>query len=311
MIRIAAVMVVLTATVLAAHGQDLRSMDYDYMDINEAGAVVSTRPPYPNKITGGVSITLRAEDASVKPLNLASAEAELEYSDPETLRPDVIVLKGSSSRQVVVEHPQGTITADRADCNFRTKKIVFTGNVSAKMEKMPPMKTDRIEFDMDSGAWSAEGSVTVQGISLGGASRADGGAAMWLLREADVRSWEGLIEKLKSQGAADAPSPGKRILALLDPEARKTLETVDTSTLLQNKADLLKAVNGVLKESAFYDKEAWAGIPLDGEAQPLAAEMERGNLPASEIPRLNRRLLEAAYPREIVKRPPADEGNAS
>jgi len=311
MIRIAAVGVLVTATALAAHGQKPQSMDYDYMDINEAGAVVSTHPPYPNKITGGVSITLRAEDPSVKPLNLTSAEAELEYSDPETLRPDVIVLKGSSSRQVVVEHPQGTITADRADCKFKTRKIVFAGNVSAKMEKMPPIKTERIEFDMDSGAWSAEGNVTVEGIYLGSASRADSGVALWLLREADVRSWEELIDKLKSQGASDAPSPGKRLLVLLDPDARKALETVDTSTLLQNKADLLKAVNGALKKPALYDKDAWAGIPLDREGQSLAAQLESGNLPANEIPHLNRRLLEAAYPREIVKRPPADEGNAS
>ena len=79
------------------------------------------------------------------------------------------------------------------------------------------------------------------------------------------------------------------------PEATRTA-LVDASLDSTNaQALLLPALNMVLQGPCFYESNRFAGVKLNNETEALLA------LPPGEVPnvRLNRRLLEDAYPKAV------------
>lgn len=117
----------------------------------------------------------------------------------------------------------------------------------------------------------------------------------------DITDHKALLDKIKEQQSAAAPSPGKQVWALFDENFRKSASgsSAANSPWQGNPYyELRDELNAVLPHRELYDPSAWAGVPLPDEARRL---IERGvdQLADDEVPPLNRLLLEAAFPDEI------------
>jgi hypothetical protein len=120
----------------------------------------------------------------------------------------------------------------------------------------------------------------------------------------DITDAKGLVEKIKRQQARSSPSPGKQIWSLLSDDYKSEL-LPDQETTPRNRWSgivylrLPGELQELLSSRKLYDFDAWAEIKLPDEARNLLA---RGvdSLDDDDVPRLNRLLLEAAYPDEIA-----------
>ena len=83
----------------------------------------------------------------------------------------------------------------------------------------------------------------------------------------------------------DRFSEASRLAVLTAPE-RERLEPV-----------LVETLNGIIRNEGLYRADRFAGVPLSDQTKSLIGLDLRGN----HLARLNRLLLEDAYPREIVK----------
>jgi hypothetical protein len=119
----------------------------------------------------------------------------------------------------------------------------------------------------------------------------------------DITNAKGLIEKIKRQEADPRPSPGKQIWALLSDHYKSALSPNDDGPARgwagMIYVQLPGELNDVLPNRKLYDEAAWSGISLKQEARDL---LGRGvdRLDEEDVSRLNRLLLEAAYPDEIA-----------
>ncbi|HYR43254.1 MAG TPA: DUF6603 domain-containing protein, partial [Terriglobia bacterium] len=119
-----------------------------------------------------------------------------------------------------------------------------------------------------------------------------------LLRVVDLIDAARLISKVRSgtdplstylQGRLQAAAPE---LLSLGPEKQPTAKHL---------SDLVAALNQLLKESSFYQAASTANLALRKEVKALIQQHPQGvGLQGEELTRLNRMLLEAAYPSEIA-----------
>ncbi|MCX6906160.1 MAG: branched-chain amino acid ABC transporter permease [Verrucomicrobia bacterium] len=80
------------------------------------------------------------------------------------------------------------------------------------------------------------------------------------------------------------------------PEKQQLL-TGSNSTADQRQAALVEELNQVLRNDALFDPQRFAAVALSGKARRLAAQEPTDE----DLVRLNRMLLESAYPAEVVK----------
>lgn len=120
----------------------------------------------------------------------------------------------------------------------------------------------------------------------------------------DITDARGLVEKIKRQESQPRPSPGKQIWALLSDDYKADLlpDGEKPARVRWPGAVYLRLpgeLNEVIASRKLYDKTAWSEIELPADASDLLA---RGidELDDEDVSRLNRLLLEAAYPDEIA-----------
>jgi hypothetical protein len=133
------------------------------------------------------------------------------------------------------------------------------------------------------------------------------GAAFWLnqnlrLEAADVPLLRGLCYRVHQESRQPGPTPGKQIFSHLDGRARDLLRRAAFGEELGKQADeFFEALNETLGNHNLYDRAAFAGLPVPPEAILLAIDgIDQLNLPAGELLRANRALLEVAYPRQVL-----------
>jgi len=85
-----------------------------------------------------------------------------------------------------------------------------------------------------------------------------------------------------------------RLRSLLPADALKTLGDTAASSLTLRRV-LYTEINKLLKSPDLYDQSAWQNLKLNGESQGLIAQKRSGD----QTRRLNRLLLEAAYPDDL------------
>jgi ABC-type glycerol-3-phosphate transport system permease component len=122
------------------------------------------------------------------------------------------------------------------------------------------------------------------------------------LMPGEVRDWPGLARRILEAGRADAPSPGRRIWTLLDEPGRALLAGVAAAPAVTDEQEdaLLGALNRVLARRDLDDAVAFAHVAASQDARRLL-ERPRAGLSPGQVVRLNRALLEAAYP-QLVSR---------
>ncbi len=110
-----------------------------------------------------------------------------------------------------------------------------------------------------------------------------------LLRVEDILDWPALCARLVSESEAESPSPGKRIWKLLPENVRGLVREAARAKAIRD------VLNRIVGNREFYDAKAFEGIALSDEAARLLA-YDRKELSEGEVQRLNRLLLESAYP---------------
>ncbi|HOQ88672.1 MAG TPA: hypothetical protein PLX03_00900 [Candidatus Hydrogenedentes bacterium] len=249
-----------------------------------------------DEMTDGVRIRLLSDQPDTKPLPISARSMKFTWSEGKNV-PDRILMEGD----VQVNHPDASITADRAEWDFNSGALVFSGNPVVNNDRIKGLRGDRMTLNLKTNTFEVS-RVRADQVPLqaGDAAAGTGGGGAGGLSESDITDWNGLIAVLREQGGAQASSPGQRILSLLEQDERSLLMTLDTSVLLKRKGDMLKLINRLLRRPDFYSAEAWSNTKLPQEAQQL---LDRKNeLSPEEQARLNRLLLHAAYP-DLVKAP--------
>lgn len=125
-------------------------------------------------------------------------------------------------------------------------------------------------------------------------------SAPHLLNVEDVPNLPGLAAKVKQEADAGKPSVGKRIWELLPQDLRTAFQQAATAKEL-DKADaftIVKTLNDILKMPDLYRQEDFRGVTLPAEAAQLVPLVAKG-APPDEVHRLNRLLLQAAFPEAI------------
>lgn len=267
---------------------------YDTVDV-EAGEATFLFDGGIEGLTGGAKITLKSDDPNTKPLPISAVTIKFFYAGKGATKPSKILL----DQKVVVTHPQGTVHADKAEWNFEKGVLTFTGNPVMSAPQMKEMTAQTIILDFNEGRIKCEGGMRINGLQLGGTSDAATNQDPSLLREQDILDWGKFLATIKEQSAAKAPSPGKRIVSLLDSKTQGFLTSLPPEQLVAQKDSIVKQLNKVLANPKLYDAGAWGEIAL---AEELKARAEKGGLAGQDVTRLNRDLLSAAYPGLVAPR---------
>jgi multidrug transporter EmrE-like cation transporter len=114
---------------------------------------------------------------------------------------------------------------------------------------------------------------------------------IWFFSDREIR-----VDSLASKLISHGDPVSTFIWEKLTPKQRAEL-TAANSLSAEKRRALVKALNKVLLEGPIYHEERFARVPLHQEARALAAQQPQGN----ELLRLNRLLLQDAYPAELAK----------
>ncbi|MBI2434711.1 MAG: hypothetical protein HYV26_17785 [Candidatus Hydrogenedentes bacterium] len=276
------------APALGAQAQATVAGEYSRISI-EAGLLKANLDGTLDELTGGVRIVLKSDKPEVKPLPIAAATMKFNWPKGAST-PVSIVMDG----KVEIEHPQATVHSQHAEWNFEKGTVVFTGSPVMSSTVFKEMRAKSVTIDFEAGTLEAEqGSVSEVQLNQAGMG---GGSNPNLLAASDVSDWTGLITALKEQGKAQTPSPGRQILAQLDRQAQSVLINTPAADLAKDPSLLVKQFNAVLRKPGLYNAEAWQGTTLGEEAQGL---LKQEKLSVDDQIRLNRLLLQAAYPQFI------------
>ncbi len=243
------------------------------------------------EMTGGVRIRLVSGDTGLAPLPIEAGSMKFTWGEGKTT-PSTIIME----KNVKVKHPDAEISAGRAEWNFDTGELVFSGDPVVNSERLKGLRGERMVLNLKTNTFEVTqvraDQVPLQGAEASTPTRSDE------LRAGDITDWTGFIDAIKAEAQAEASSPGRQILTGLTAENQRLLLQMDTDLLLERKEDILRLINGVLSKPGFYDKPAWSHVTLPEEAATLAGKQ---TLSSTEQVRLNRLLLEAAYPFAFVR----------
>jgi hypothetical protein len=117
----------------------------------------------------------------------------------------------------------------------------------------------------------------------------------------DILDAQSLFARIRAQARADAPSPGRRLWALLDDALRRKIDAGTTTVTRAVVVELARSLDQtVLPSVDLYDAESWHDSALRDATRFLIRKREHG-LDLHERIRLNRLLIEDAYPAEIAR----------
>ena len=126
-----------------------------------------------------------------------------------------------------------------------------------------------------------------------------------MLTVADILDWPGFCAKLKAGKDEKSSTPAKGIWSLLSDDARKVIEdgTKGAGLTDERKADVVGALNGLLAQRDLHEKAFAARVAMPYEGRELLARLKKGTPSPSEkeVQRLNRLILEQAFPDEVRK----------
>ena len=239
------------------------------------------------EMTGGVRIRLLSDDPEMKALPIQANTMRFTWTEGRTT-PTTIIME----QKVNVKHPDAAITADRAEWDFDTGVLVFSGSPEVNNDRLKGLRGEKMTLNLKTNTFEVS-QVRADQVPLQTPEGAGKSAPKDSLRASDITDWKQLLDTIKMQAQTDEPSPGKQILSRMSAQNQQLLLALDTALLLERKEDILKLINDLIPRPGLYSKEAWANISLPEEAQQL---LETDSMDAEGQARLNRLLLEAAYP---------------
>ena len=122
-----------------------------------------------------------------------------------------------------------------------------------------------------------------------------------LFKMTEAIDWAQLCSRLSDEAKDHVNNPSGRVLGVLPPSKREVIHDVARGVDVdESKSEFVQTFNDVLKTRNLYQPKDFMRVRIKGDAKALLSKGQN-NLTASEIERLNRLLLEAAYPQEIAK----------
>ena len=280
-------LVALLACAGLAYAQGGGMGGYDKMSVEAGNAVLNFKTGAIDQLTGAVKIRLTDSKSAEPPLPVEADSMRFTFEEGAT-QPSRIIMDGN----VYVKHPQATVRAQHADYTLNSGDVVFTGSPIILLEGGSEIKGSKISLNMIDGSMQIETmtATEIDTSKMGGSATSDPSH----LGEGEVADWPALAAQLKADAAAEGMNPTKRLLAHTGQEQfLQTLQGIGTETLLTQKGEVIKLMNGAIDQPGLYDEAAWQGRALGDEVTALMAKESRE--PAEEK-QLNRLLIEAAYP---------------
>ncbi len=263
---------------------------YTALRLDEAGVFVGGFNGRIDSMSDGVRITLLSDDPSKPPLPISANQMKFSWPENGGKRPSRILLEG----KVYIKHPQAEIRAEKADWDFDNGTLTFTGNPVMKNDQAPQgLEAQKIILDFSKNRYQVFGGHADMIPFGAGEDKPAKPESTSLLTADDVRDWNALFTKLAAAAKSEDPSPGRQLYSLLNPKFQKAVASMTAEELVKEKDTAAKEINRVLMHPKFYDETAWRGVDVGAEAKALLA---KGKCSADEQMRLNRLLLEAAFP---------------
>lgn len=254
-------------------------------------ARMSLDPARVDEMRGGVQIELVSDDPDVGVVPISAGIMRFVYKEGDM--PAEIHMEGN----VDIRHPLASIKAERADWNFASGELVFSGNPIMNSEMIKELHSEKMVLNFEKNTFQAFAASADEVPIKGGDGFGAQGGTKAALRASDITDLPALLAKLKEESRADAASPGKVLVEKLDATPRQLLLDSPISFLVDNKDALLREFNRVVQEESLYDPEAFASVELDAETKELSA---KETPTVEERVRLNRLLLHRAFPAEIA-----------
>ena len=142
------------------------------------------------------------------------------------------------------------------------------------------------------------------GLGRTGDARPD--EELFLLRASDVTDWPRLYTRLTWGATVDAPARDARLWDLLPTDVRDRLQdgalpAAGTASPLDDatKAAIVQGLNAVLHTRGFHREPAFRDVALPGVGKEML-KLKPSSFSPLQVQRLNRMVLEAAYPEHIV-----------
>lgn len=291
LLKILSLVICINGIVIAQENMSLGK--YSSMKIEKVGKLKGTlnQGMSIREMSGGVSIVLLSQEPNTPNMPIKADKMTFEWEEGRN-SPALIRMEG----KVYLEHPEGKLTAEKAVWDFKKEIVEFTGNPTLDSPKAQGLKGSKIVMDFKNNTIDIENlqadMIPLQVEGSGGGVE----TGLPLLTESDVSDWNGFIVELKKQGQADEITPGKYLLSKFDGDARSQFLFAPNDLILKRKQDLVKQINRLLRKSDFYNQEAWSKITLPKTASEL---LKKGSLTPEEQVRLNRILLQCAFPYAI------------
>jgi lipopolysaccharide export system protein LptA len=242
-----------------------------------------------DSLTGNAHIVLKTEDGSKPDLPIKANTITFTWKEGQSV-PSTIKMVGN----VDIKHPDAKVKSERADWNLDSGDLEFTGDPVMDSVAFSGLRASKISINLNTGAYSIDQGAA-ENVALMNEESGGGAPIPGELAESDITDWAGLINAIKAQGKAEGDNPGKQVLKQLDEKTRGFLQSVDTPTLLSNKGDILKKLNGVLRRPGLFKRAAWPG----GLSDEIEALLKISSQTPEQQVRQNRLLLQAAYPAMI------------
>ena len=124
-----------------------------------------------------------------------------------------------------------------------------------------------------------------------------------------MTDWSGFVTRMRSNIREPASPAIARVWERLDEETKLEILAISEESRLESrqKVQIAEQLNNVLKRRDLYDKTAWQGTGLGPRVEsPLRRGIE--NLSDVDVVQLNRQLLEAVFPNEMVRILPFHRG---
>lgn len=297
--RIGWVLLLASACAGAADQQPAGNLNgYSAMSV-DAGYAVSSLSGKFDVMKDGVRITLLSNDPAKKPVPIVANEVHFTYAGKDAKQPSRIELEG----KVVIEHPEATVRAEKADWDFDKGLLTFTGSPTIDSPQIQGLRGDKVVLNFKEDRFEVFGG-KIKNYPLSGMGGAPGepaagpapAPAPQVLVDS-VKDWPGFVAKLKEQAQGENPSPGKRLFALLDGKTQKALIAIPAEPSSQDKDLVVAFLNRILSNPKFYVEPMWKGVELPPAASALLGKTARS---LQEHMALNRLLLEAAFPGMIA-----------
>ncbi len=122
-----------------------------------------------------------------------------------------------------------------------------------------------------------------------------------LFKMTEAIDWQSLCSRLSNEAEEHSHNPGGRVMEILPQEKRDAiLKVAQGRNSDDGKSEFVQTFNEVLKQRNFYQARDFERVQIKGDAKKLLSKGQN-NLSNLEIEKLNRLILEAAYPQEIAK----------